>query len=403
MTMSSHAHHNHHHHRIQNAVTIAMATKIASLLLIGLVLPITRVDAFSSIPTSSSAPAGGAVPNKRHPVIDPIIRTNMMVSSWSPSPSSLLAAAAGEDGVREEEKKNPFAKGGKGRILVLGGSGFLGGTVAKRAILEGYSVTSLSRRGEPPPEPTSSSSPTTPSNLNDDSILNSIDYRTGDARDKDAIRSILNESDQEYIAIVHAIGLLFDGDSGIGNFNRFVSGSGSIPEDDSTYDDITRLTAFNAIEAAEEYASSRRRRGEGGGGEVRPLPFVFTSAAEAGWPDVRGGSIVERTLAPEWLRRYLRAKRTVEARLLKDDGPGGSSSQLRPIIFRPSLIYSLDRVASLPPVGAFFVGNRLGLPFVDRPVTVQSLSFAVVRAIGDRGVRGVQRYMEIDELNKLGR
>merc|ERR1740124_785329 len=81
----------------------------------------------------------------------------------------------------------------------------------------------------------------------------------------------------------------------------------------------------------------------------------------------------------------------------------GDGARLRPVIFRPSLIYSLDRVASLPPVGAFFVGNRLGLPFVDRPVTVQSLSFAVVRAIGDRGVSGVQRYMDIDELNKLGR
>eukprot|EP00555_Chaetoceros_dichaeta_P004722 CAMPEP_0198254166 /NCGR_PEP_ID=MMETSP1447-20131203/4528_1 /TAXON_ID=420782 /ORGANISM="Chaetoceros dichaeta, Strain CCMP1751" /LENGTH=358 /DNA_ID=CAMNT_0043940129 /DNA_START=142 /DNA_END=1218 /DNA_ORIENTATION=- len=358
-----------------------MSTKITSLLLLTLVLlptSIVRVDAFST----------------------PVPNTNLVVpsrSSSSSSSSSLASTAAGsseDGGVRDDvviEKKNPFAKGGKGRILVLGGSGFLGGTVAKRAILEGYSVTSLSRRGEPPP----AESPTSSTSNDDGILLNSIDYRIGDARDINSIRSILNDDNddqQPYIAIVHAIGLLFDGDSGIGNFNRFVSGSGSIPEDNSTYDDITRVTAFNAIDAAEEYAAKL-----GGGGGGGPLPFVFTSAAEAGWPDVRGGKIVERTLAPEWLRRYLSAKRTVEKRLL------ANNDLLRPIIFRPSLIYSLDRVASLPPVGAFFVGNRLGLPFVDRPVTVQSLSFAVVRAIGDGGVRGVQRYMEIDELNKLGR
>ena len=64
------------------------------------------------------------------------------------------------------------------------------------------------------------------------------------------------------------------------------------------------------------------------------------------------------------------------------------------------MIYSLDRVLSLPPVGAFYVGNRLGLPFVDRPVTVQALSTAAVRAIGNPGVEGVQRFSEIDALSK---
>jgi len=382
---------------MQNATIVLMTITMVSLLLMSL-LPsdVSYVHAFST--TTSGSTITPKTTWQLPIVMDSVFRTN--TRTLSP------LAAMGEGGAGtggEERKKNPFAKGDKGRILVLGGSGFLGGTVSKRAILEGYSVTSLSRRGKPPPESTSSTpTDTTDTNRNDDSVLNSIDYRTGDARDKETILTILNDyADEEnggFVAVVHCIGLLFDGDSGIGNFNRFVSGSGSIPEDNSTYDDITRLTAFNAIEAAEEYASSRRREGM----DDRPLPFVFTSAAEAGWPKVRGGSFVERTLAPEWLRRYLAAKRAVEARLL-DGGGGGDGARLRPVIFRPSLIYSLDRVASLPPVGAFFVGNRLGLPFVDRPVTVQSLSFAVVRAIGDRGVSGVQRYMDIDELNKLGR
>lgn len=268
-----------------------------------------------------------------------------------------------------EKLKNVFEKGQKGNILVLGGSGFLGGTVARRAILEGYSVTSISRRGRPETD------------AND-----GIDYRIGDARKVETIQDVLNEEGKDYKAVIHCIGLLFDGDSGIGNLNRFVSGSGSVPDDDSSYDDITRLTSFNAIQAAEEFSKKR--------GVTDPLPFIFTSAAEAGWPDVTGGPQVERFLAPEWLKRYLKAKREVEARLSNAD-----QDVLRPVIFRPSLIYSLDRIASLPPVGAFFVGNKIGLPFVDRPVTVQALSSAVIRSLSKPETRGVQRFMQVDELS----
>ena len=38
----------------------------------------------------------------------------------------------------------------KGKLLVLGGTGFVGSTVAKLALDRGYEVVSLSRRGRPP-------------------------------------------------------------------------------------------------------------------------------------------------------------------------------------------------------------------------------------------------------------
>jgi hypothetical protein len=178
--------------------------------------------------------------------------------------------------------------------------------------------------------------------------------------------------------------LLFDDASGLGQFNVLVSGSGSLPDSNSTYDSITRLTAYNAIDAAVEYATTMSK----------PFPFCFTSAAEAGWPDMRGGSQIEQYLAPDWLRRYLVAKRAVEKKLVE------MQPTLRPIIFRPSLIYSLDRPQAYIPVGAFFLGNAVGLPFVDRPVTVQALACAVVRSMDRDHVSGVQRYTEIDQLNQ---
>ena len=160
-----------------------------------------------------------------------------------------------------------------------------------------------------------------------------------------------------------------------------MSGSGSLPDSNSTYDSITRQTGFHAIDAASAYAQK----------SAIQFPFCFTSAAEAGWPDMAGGEFVEQNLAPDFLKRYLKAKRAVEAKLL-------TANNLRPVIVRPSLIYSLDRPASYVPVGAFFVGNLLGLPFVDKPVQVETLAAAIVQAIGQEDVEGILRYPQIEEL-----
>lgn len=262
-------------------------------------------------------------------------------------------------------------KASKGKLLVLGGTGFLGQTVCKRAVLEGYSVVSLSRRGLPPTDESM-----------EGASSSKIDYRKGDARQKESISNIL--ADGGFTGLIHCVGLLLDDSSGFGDYNKFFSGSGSLPDSKSTYDTITRLTGFNAIDSAIEYAEAS---------SLQDFPVCFTSAAEAGWPEVAGGEFIEQNLAPDFLKRYLVAKRAVESKLM------GSQPTLRPIIARPSLIYSLDRPASYVPVGAFFVGNKIGLPFVDRPVTVQALSAAMVRAIERKDVSGVLRYDKIDELS----
>ena len=65
---------------------------------------------------------------------------------------------------------------------------------------------------------------------------------------------------------------------------------------------------------------------------IKLFAFIFVR-----WPDVTGGQFVEDTLAPEWLKKYLAAKRTVEARLT-------GSRKIRACMYRPSLIWDWTKV-----------------------------------------------------------
>ena len=49
-------------------------------------------------------------------------------------------------------------------------------------------------------------------------------------------------------------------------------------------------------------------------------------------------------------------------------------------------------------MGAFFVGNMLKLPGIDRPVLVETLAKAAVKAMEDGGVSGVQNYEKMEDL-----
>ena len=191
--------------------------------------------------------------------------------------------------------------GGKGKLLVLGGTGFVGSTVAKLAMDRGYQVVSLSRRGQP-------------SSDNKLAGVNQIRWVQGDATKAEDVQRVVSEGD--FTGVVHAIGMLFEGE-----LNKFASGSGSIPSAGSTYDDITRQTAFNAMDAAVSLGVKK---------------FAFVSAAEARWDfdDKFVGTPVE------WLHKYLIAKRAVEARLdmLQKE------QRLQPIIVRPSLIWYVSNM-----------------------------------------------------------
>ena len=257
-----------------------------------------------------------------------------------------------------------LAKSSK-RLLVIGGNGFVGREVCRYAVQNGFVVTSLSRRGQCP-DP-------------NDEILAQVDWQAGNALDQATINKYVGEAD----AVVHAIGLLFDVNSGLTQLNNFTSASKSTPDADSTYDNITRKTAFMVIDAL-----NSRLRLPGSG----RTPVAFVSCAEAGWPDVKFGEAVEKS-SPDWLKRYLVAKRAVEEKLTL-------SKDLRPIIVRPSLIWNWTKFDVLPIIPIFNIANALGVPFVDKTVRVETVGASIVSALLNEGIEGVQRFDKMEQLAK---
>jgi len=265
--------------------------------------------------------------------------------------------------VARNAEGSELASAGK-KLLVIGGTGYVGKEVVKNAVQRGFEVTAMSRRGENP-DP-------------GDETLSAVRWVKGDATNFDTVNQLVSEND----AIVHACGLLFDANSGLANLNIIVSGSGSLPAEDSTYDRITRLTAFNLIDAV-----GRKLRLFG-----PSTPVAFVSCAEAGWPDMTGGPQVEK-IVPEFLKEYLVAKRAVEARLT-------SEGSIRPVIVRPSLIWDWTKLDVLPIIPFWNFLNFIGIPFLDKTVNVDTISKAIVAGIEDESVSGVQRWTEMEELAK---
>ena len=237
-------------------------------------------------------------------------------------------------------------------VAVLGGTGFIGKEIVAKLVSRGHRVTSLSRRGG-----TSTST---------------VTHVKGDGAEL-ATCLALGAEHGPFDAAVHCIGLLLDSESKLSGLNKIASGSGSTPDEGSTYDRVTRVTAFNLIEMLSQQSRPL---------SAKPTPFLFVSAAEAAWT----------FRAPvDFLERYLVAKRAVERRLQE-------TKSIRHTILRPSLVYTASRPAAFLSVVPFFVGNAVGLPFVDKPVTVDVLSAAAVVALEQDGVSGFCGFREIELL-----
>ncbi|KAF8820045.1 hypothetical protein IE077_003642 [Cardiosporidium cionae] len=227
------------------------------------------------------------------------------------------------------------------KILVLGGSGYVGAQICRKAVQKGLEVVSLSRHGPP-------------KRFLDTIWAQQVEWKQADALSEEIYPPLL----ENCAGIVHSIGALFEN-----NLNRFVSGSSSTT-DGRSYSIINKDTAIVPMRKALESGDSKF--------------FVFISAKSA----------------PPMLSAYLNAKREAEVDILSN-----ASDTFRPIIFRPGFIFHSSRTATIPISMAldavFSINNfsrehfRLSIPGLESSTSLETLSDAVIEACLNPSVRGI--------------
>ena len=160
-------------------------------------------------------------------------------------------------------------------------------------------------------------------------------------------------------AVVHSVGLLLELDF----LYRFIfPNSAAAKRVPSTYESACYETAAVLL-------SEAKAAGVGA--------YVYVSAVDP---------------PPMVMTRYIAAKRQAEKDIL-DNGT------VRPVVFRPGIIYGSERVYSLPLMAAFSVLQRLGLqPPEEAPMAVSDVAKAAVTACTDPSVRGVFNVLQMTAL-----
>lgn len=162
-----------------------------------------------------------------------------------------------------------------------------------------------------------------------------------------------------------------------------------VPDPSATYDSEMRATSIALLEAA------RSTKPDGGADR----PFVYVSAAEAGWQTNELGRKIEQNVAPAWLGRYLSAKRAVEAALTAKAAAAG----LRPIIARPSFMWDPTKLDILPLLPIWATGDALnvGNGTFSPPLRVETAGAGIVAAVADGTIRGIVSSRQLIDLAPL--
>eukprot|EP01137_Pigoraptor_chileana_P008256 Opistho-2@54829 len=252
------------------------------------------------------------------------------------------------------------------RLLVVGGSGFIGAAVCREAVLRGFGrVVALSRHGQRPSA---------------DAWCDGVEWVRGDALDPTSYRDHVEGA----TCVVHAVGTLLEntfykalvkpdrlakggfGVLGAGSASHVATGGGI--GERTTYERMNRDSAVEVARAAVAAASVRS--------------FVFLSAA-----------------APKALASFLRY---VSTKREAEEAISGMGS-LRTVILRPGLVYSDDDPVTAPLALAGRVAGAIAGPvfralprsLVDwndlyiPPVNVRTLARAAVSGALDASASGI--------------
>ncbi|GBF61318.1 hypothetical protein TMEN_3800 [Trichophyton mentagrophytes] len=253
------------------------------------------------------------------------------------------------------------------RIVVAGGSGFLGARICQSAVARGWEVVSLSRHGEPKWDTVSPSGQAP-------RWAQKVEWAKADLLDPSSYREHLKNAS----AVVHSMGIILEADykgilqgkespiTGIqkmvGSFAGVTTGPG---KSQMTYRTMNTESAISLAKKTTE--------------ENIPT-FVYISASSG---------------APVIPQGYILSKREAESSIMS------MFPNLRSIFVRPTFMYDSSRRLSLPIAVGGMIASEVNLltggklsalgSMAEKPLKVSVVGEAVVESIDDGDVDGVHR------------
>ncbi|EGD96474.1 hypothetical protein TESG_03916 [Trichophyton tonsurans CBS 112818] len=264
------------------------------------------------------------------------------------------------------------------RIVVAGGSGFLGARICQSAVARGWEVVSLSRHGEPKWDTVSPSGQAP-------RWAQKVEWAKADLLDPSSYREHLKNAS----AVVHSMGIILEADykgilqgkespiTGIqkmvGSFAGVTTGPG---KSQMTYRTMNTESAISLAKKTTE--------------ENIPT-FVYISASSG---------------APVIPQGYILSKREAESSIMS------MFPNLRGIFVRPTFMYDSSRRLSLPIAVGGMIASEVNLltggklsalgSMAEKPLKVSVVGEAVVESIDDGDVDGVVSPKKIEDLATKG-
>ncbi|KAJ5466924.1 hypothetical protein N7475_004676 [Penicillium sp. IBT 31633x] len=273
------------------------------------------------------------------------------------------------------------------RLVVAGGNGFLGSRICKAAAARGWTVTSLSRSGEPRWD-TVTDSEKRPS------WASSVEWAKADILKPETYKPYLNGAS----AVVHTMGILLEAD-----YKGVVQGREPIIGGLQRAFSTSKLGSQNPLSRQEGEALQPKEKDGQLTYELMNRDSAIALAQESTNEHVPAFVYISAAAgAPILPARYISTKREAEE-TIASNLPG-----LRSIFIRPSFLYDSSRKFTLPiALGGFvasefnnLVGNKLGFlgAMAEKPLKVDVVGEAVVEALEDETIKGAVGPKQIETL-----
>ncbi|KAJ5126103.1 hypothetical protein N7448_005413 [Penicillium atrosanguineum] len=273
------------------------------------------------------------------------------------------------------------------RLVVAGGSGFLGSRICKSAAARGWTVTSLSRSGEPRWETVTDSSERP-------SWASSVEWAKADMLKPESYKPFLNGAS----AVVHSMGILLEAD-----YKGVVQGREPILSGLQRAFSSSKLGSQDLLSRKEGEALEPKENDGQLTYELMNRDSAIALAQESSNEHVPAFVYISAAAgAPVLPARYITTKREAEATITS------TLPDLRSIFIRPGFMYDSSRKFTLPiALGGFvasefntFLGNKLGFlgAMAEKPLKVDVVGEAVVEALEEATTKGVVETKQIEAL-----